>query len=154
MEPDPLDAGGPTLERLRADHRALLEAVDTLEREVATPAPTLRAIADRLAAEYASHVIEEDGVILPLLERQLPDGSVTTEGLRQDHAELGAMLDAFRESLGLPASRERDEQLRVQAQDFAALLRSQLRKEETLVFAIAGRQATRDRTQSPPGGRS
>jgi len=155
MEPTPQDS---VLARMRADHRALLEAVDALEREVAArltahspfPVRAVRTIADRLAADYASHVIEEDGLILPLLAGQLPDVPVTTERLRQEHAEIAAMLGAFRETLDRPAHRERDEQLRVQAQDLAALLRSQVRKEETLVFTIAARQAARARTKASP----
>ena len=165
MDRDSQEWANPALARLHADHRALLDCVEDLERAIAVrlspfPARAVRAIADRLAADYASHVIEEDGLLLPLLAGQLPGGPVTTERLREEHAELEAMLDAFRDTLGRPAHRERDVQLRVQAQDLAALLRSQVRKEETLVFAIAARHAARARThaspkrQSPRGGPS
>ena len=153
MEPTPHDS---VLTRMRADHRALLEAVDALEREIGPrsgartpfPARAVRPLAERLAAEYAAHVAEEDGLIVPLLSGQLPDGPVSTRQLVQEHAELGAMLAAFRETLARPAHRVRDEQLRVQAEDLVALMRSQIRKEDTLVFAIAARQAAR--TANPP----
>jgi hemerythrin-like domain-containing protein len=139
------------LARMRADHRTLLEAVDALERATAArpapasfPARAVRPLAERLAAEYAAHVIEEDGLMVPLL-----DGPVSTRQLALEHAELGTMLAAFRETLDRPAHRTRDEQLRVQAQDLVALMRSQIRKEETLVFAIAARHAARAHSPSP-----
>jgi hemerythrin-like domain-containing protein len=147
MEPKPQDS---VLARMRADHHALLEAVDAIERAIGNrpargsfPARAVRPLADRLAAEYAAHVIEEDGLMVPLL-----DGPVSTRQLALEHAELAAMIAAFRETLGRPAHRMRDEQLRVQAEDLVALMRSQIRKEETLVFAIAARHAAR--AANPP----
>jgi len=145
MEPNPHDS---ILARMRADHRALLEAVDALERAIGDrrtsfPARTVRPLAERLAAEYAAHVTEEDGLMVPLL-----DGPLSTRQLALEHAELGAMIAAFRETLSRPAHRMRDEQLRVQAEDLVALMRSQIRKEETLVFAIAARHAAR--AANPP----
>jgi hemerythrin-like domain-containing protein len=147
MEPNPHDS---ILARMRADHRALLEAVDALERAIGDrrasfPARTVRPLAERLAAEYAAHVIEEDGLMVPLL-----DGPVSTRQLALEHAELGAMIAAFRETLGRPAHRMRDEQLRVQAEDLIALMRSQIRKEETLVFAVAARQTARAANPTSP----
>jgi hypothetical protein len=51
MEPNPHDS---ILARMRADHRALLEAVDALERAIGDrrasfPARTVRPLAERLA---------------------------------------------------------------------------------------------------------
>jgi len=157
MEPVPQDS---VLARMRADHRALLEAVDALERAIGErrasfPARAVRPLAERLEAEYAAHVVEEDGLMVPLL-----DGPVSNRQLALEHAELGAMIAAFRETLARPAQRMRDEQLRVQAEDLIALMRSQIRKEETLVFAIAARHAARaanppsPKRRSPAGGPS
>jgi hemerythrin-like domain-containing protein len=139
------------LGRMREDHRSLLAAVGALEvacarpaRSAAFPAKAVRTLADRLAVEYSAHVAEEDGLLALLL-----DGPVSTRQLAQEHAELADMLDAFRRTLERPVSRERDEQLRVQAMDLVALMRAQVRKEETLVFAIAARQAARSRSAPP-----
>jgi len=147
MEPNSHDS---ILARMRADHRALLDAVDALERAIGDrpargsfPVRALRPLAERLTAEYAAHVIEEDGLMVPLL-----DGPVSARQLALEHAELAAMIAAFRETLGRPTHRTRDEQLRVQAEDLVALMRSQIRKEETLVFAVAARQTAR--AANPP----
>ena len=139
------------LGRMREDHRSLLAAIDALEAASAKtphgsafPAKAVRALAERLADEYAAHVAEEDGLLALLL-----DGPVSSRQLAQEHAELSAMLETFRRTLDRPGSRERDEQLRVQVSDLVALLRSQVRKEETLVFAIAARRTARPRPASP-----
>jgi hemerythrin-like domain-containing protein len=136
---------------MRAEHAWVIEALDALDHELVlrreggpgrTPFPvaTVRPLAERLAREFAAHASAEDDVLVPLLAGGLPDGPSYVRQLVAEHAELRAMLLAFLATLAQPASAKRDEQLAVQAHDFTALMRSQIRKEETLVFAIAEKQ--------------
>jgi hemerythrin-like domain-containing protein len=146
-------------DRVRAEHAYVLAAVDALERATRAPAPgpfpaaSVREVAGRLAREFAAHAAAEDDLLLPLLAGGLPGGAETLRQVIAEHAEIRAMLVAFLSTLDRPESRARDEQLRVQARDLVALMRSQIRREETLVFAIAERRA-RDASAHRPAGRS
>lgn len=153
------------LERMRREHVALLGAIDRFEsvacsRTAPFPAATVRGLLDSLAAGFAAHVEAEDALLAPLLATPGARGPVSVLELAQEHADLSAMMATLRETLALPASKDRDEQLRVQASDLVALLRSQIRKEETLVFAIAARRSTRtsshesSKPRTPRGDRS
>ena len=150
----------PVFDRMRAEHAWVIEALNALEHEVASrrtggpfPTASVRPLAERLAREFAAHVSAEDEVLVPLLAGGLPDGPSYVRQLVAEHAELRAMLMAFLATLGLPASAKRDEQLAVQAQDFTALMRSQIRKEETLVFAIAEKQVAKGASAHRTPGR-
>jgi hemerythrin-like domain-containing protein len=158
----PRAGSSPVFDRMRAEHAYVLEAVDALERaalgpraSARTPFPVAaaRPLAERLAREFASHASAEDDVLVPLLAGGLPDGQAYVRQLVAEHAELRAMLVAFLATLSRSESAARDEQLRVQARDLTALMRSQIRKEETLVFAIAERQVARDASTHRPSGR-
>jgi hypothetical protein len=151
----------PTIFRkLRADHRRVLLALDTLEREVALlrpaglartrtrattavrrvrPLPTrsLSALVSGLARQFATHMTAEDDSLFPSLAAALPETERSLEPLRAEHAELRAVLASLTALLDAPRSSARDEQIVVQWRDFAALLRIHIRKEEALVFNIA-----------------
>lgn len=137
-----MDATNPALDAVRQKRHSLCSALDEFEHVTGLHSPprsfypveTVRALFDQLAHRFAAHVEALDALLAPLSFEPLPVAQLT-----QENEELDAMFQAFRETLDRPAHRERDEQLRVQAADLVALLRSQLRKEETLVFAIAAR---------------
>jgi hypothetical protein len=146
--------------KLRADHRRVLGALDTLEREVALlrpagltrtraraaagvrrvrPLPTrsLAALVSGLARQFATHMTAEDDSLFPSLAAALPETERSLEPLRAEHAELRAILASLAALLDSPRSSARDEQIVVQWRDFAALLRIHIRKEEALVFNVA-----------------
>lgn len=158
-------ATNPVFERMRAEHAWVLETLDALDRELAGrresaagratfPAAAVRPLAERLAREFAAHATAEDDVLVPLLAGGVPGGPSHVRQLVAEHAELRAMLAAFLATLGAPASARRDEQLTVQAHDFTALMRCQIRKEETLVFAIAEKQIARGAAAHRTPGRA
>ena len=139
-----MNAPNPGLDAVRQKRHSLCAALDEFEHVACPhtprsffPVETVRALVDQLALRFAAHAAARDGLLAFLRLDRL--------GLEDD--ELTAMLTTFRETLDRPANRERDEQLRVQAADLVALLRSQLRKEETLVFAIAARATSRPSTK-------
>ena len=119
---------------LRQSRLALVAALDEFEnvaclhasRRAFFPAETIGALLDTLALRFAEHVEAAEGQLAPFL----------LDPLAQDPADFTAMFCAFRQTLHRPAHEDRDEQLRVQAADLVALLRAQLRKEETLLFAL------------------
>jgi hemerythrin-like domain-containing protein len=150
----------PIFDRMRAEHAWVLQTLDALDRELAGrrgqaqarpsfPVAAVRPLAESLAREFAAHASAEDDVLGPLLAGGLPDGPSQVRQLVAEHAELRAMLAAFLVTLDAPASSRRDEQLTVQAHDFTALIRSQIRKEETLVFGIAEKQIARGAVSRP-----
>ncbi|MEP7027573.1 MAG: hemerythrin domain-containing protein [Candidatus Eisenbacteria bacterium] len=156
MKPTPPQGDGPRrparsplFDRMRAQHAYVLQALAVLERALAAaPAPgarsgiriaDLRVLVNELGRELAAHVSEEDEVLMPLLASGLPEGPGFVRGLVAEHAELRAMLVAFAATLDRPEGAQRDEQIGVQGGDLIALTRLQIRKEETLVFAIAER---------------
>lgn len=151
------------LQRIKSGHQAVLETAEALERATrpqqgAIQVTELRALADRLAEEFGASASLEDGVLRSFLSGPLPDSPMSIRQLELERSELNAMLDALKKTLDLPPRKDRDEQLRVQAQDLVALLRAQVRKEETLVFAIAARRSPRRPSVSstkrhPPGGK-
>ena len=136
------------LDAMRQKRHSLVAALDEFEHVACLhapprsffPAESVSALLDPLAHHFAAHVAATEALYAPLLAPLEPDPT-----------ELGTMFAAFRETLARPAHRERDEQLRVQAADLVALLRSHLRKEETLVFAMS-RPAPKKST--PRGDRS
>lgn len=140
----------PIFDRMRAEHVYVLDAVGAIEGAMAAasargpfPASAVRTLTDLLAREFTAHASAEDDVLIPMLAGGLPGGPPAMRQLVAEHAELRAMLAAFQATLARPGSAARDEQLFVQGRDLTALMRSQIRKEETLVFAIAERAGRR-----------
>jgi hemerythrin-like domain-containing protein len=135
--------------QLRADHRHVLAELPRLEREAgistrrAKPAPiggyTLAGILEALARQFDSHMAAEDDVLFPLLARALPETLSRLEPLSLEHQELRWLLGSLTRLMRAPTSRERDEQIAVQARDFVDLLRIHVRKEEVVVFRVAER---------------
>ena len=134
---------------LRQSRLALIAALDEFEnvacvhatRRAFFPAETIGALLETLALRFEEHVQVAEGRLAPFL----------LDPLAQDPADFAAMFCAFRETLDRPAHEERDEQLRVQAADLVALMRAQLRKEETLLFAMTQPAPKR---RAPRGDRS
>lgn len=140
--PDALDA-------LRADHAAVLAGIDEVlasadrigarARAAAADEACIRAFADRLEAQFATHIPAEDEAVYPALESALPGARQSLAPLRSEHRELRRMLECLRDTLREPPGRPRNEQVAVQVQDLADLLRIHIRKEEAVVFAVAER---------------
>jgi hemerythrin-like domain-containing protein len=144
--------------RLRLDHRRVLAALDTVEREAAVlrpagapgrppragarprrtlPIPALTRLTARLQRQFATHLTAEDDSLYPALATALPETAASLEPLRAEHAELRAILSSLVDLLAAPGSAARDEQVVVQWRDFAELLRIHIRKEEAIVFHVA-----------------
>jgi hemerythrin-like domain-containing protein len=134
---------------MRAEHKAVLGRLTTLlasARRIAAragAAPTeearVRAFTDHLEKQFATHMRAEDMVIYPVLETALTGARPSLAPLRGEHDTLRRMLEGLRETLAEPAGAVRNEQIAVQAQDLADLLRIHIRKEEAIVFAVADR---------------
>jgi hemerythrin-like domain-containing protein len=99
----------------------------------------LRALIAHLDRQFATHMAAEEAVLYPALERAFPESAPSLRPLHEEHVELRAMLAALAERLLRPAGRARDEQVVVQARDFADLLRIHIRKEEAVVFDVSER---------------
>lgn len=136
-------------ERMRQDHRHVLEEILVLERASAAvrshsvgadwPGGTARAVLAMLARQFGSHMAGEDEVLFPALTEALPETRSSIEPLRADHGALRMMLADLEEALQEPAGPARNEQIAVQLRDFVDLLRIHIRKEEVVVFGVAER---------------
>jgi hemerythrin-like domain-containing protein len=134
---------------MRHEHQALVERLDSLERGVAHFATTsslspedeetVRSFVTHLEAQFATHMRSEDEVVYPLLESTVPGTQASLAPLRAEHEELRSMLASLCATLAERAGAARNEQIAVQAQDMADLLRIHIRKEEAVVFAVAER---------------
>jgi hemerythrin-like domain-containing protein len=144
---------GPALfERLRSDHRRVLEETAQIEAAVAGPGDggrfdagvevRLRDLLALLERQFATHMRAEDEAVFPALSAALPASGASLAPLAAEHRELRTMLAALVELVARPASGGRDEQIAVQVRDLADLLRIHIRKEEAVVFSIAERVLT------------
>lgn len=142
MNPDSI------FERLRRDHARVLADLVALERAAQGPGEgagdgerlqLLRGHVGMLEAQFATHMAAEDEVLYPALRQALPEMEGRLAPLGREHRELRSMLVLLAALLERPATRERDEQIAVQAQDLVDLLRIHIRKEEVVVFGVAGR---------------
>jgi hemerythrin-like domain-containing protein len=131
------------LERMREDHRKVLERLAQLAPETPhgtrPPVPAVREFVDFLAGQFETHMAAEDDALFPIVLRTLPAVTDTLAPLQLEHRELRTMLQALRELLDTPAGKVRDEQIAIQMADLAELLRIHIRKEERLVFQVAER---------------
>lgn len=138
-------AAASPYETFRRDHQRVLTRLESLEAELPgrrsrplREAP-LRALIAHLERQFATHMAAEEAVIFPALERAFPESAALLRPLYQEHLELRTMLAALAQTLQRPATRAREEQVEVQARDFADLLRIHIRKEESAVFDMSER---------------
>jgi hemerythrin-like domain-containing protein len=134
---------GPDIfERLRADHQHVLEQIDALERaqwEVAkVRSGETGALLRLLEEQFATHIVAEETLLYPALERALADGGEGLAPLVAEHEELRSLL-ALLASAGLAANRSEQEQTGIRLRDLIDLLRIHIRKEEAAVFRVAER---------------
>ena len=137
----------PIFEQLRTDHEAVLARILDVERAIVDRHPhlwsgaraELRAFAQHLERQFATHLRAEDEVLYPTLARRLVNGAALVAPLHAEHTELRAMLSGFRAALEAGPTPEQEEQLIVQLRDLIDLLRIHIRKEEALVFGLAER---------------
>lgn len=134
-------------DRMREDHRRVLERVGALEAAIGRDAgwsdPRLEAeLRDTLALmdrQFATHMAGEDDVLFPALLEALPEAKASIAPLTMEHAELRDMLERLKATLAEPGQADRDEQLAVELRDFIDLLRIHIRKEEAVVISVAER---------------
>ncbi|MBI5838165.1 MAG: hemerythrin domain-containing protein [Candidatus Eisenbacteria bacterium] len=149
--PDASRAPGHTapgfFDRLRHDHRRVLEQVAELEEEAlggrrraarALPSDgALHRFAEMLLRQFDTHMAAEDELLFPALLAVMPEARDSVEPLSADHVELRGMLSRLRFLLGEAPSEPRDGQVRVLVADLVDLLRIHIRKEERAVFRVA-----------------
>ncbi len=136
---------GPTRDdifaSMRLDHERVLVDVAALERAACGVGQererNMRAVIAGMDRQFDTHMAAEDELLFPALRQALPATVAQIAPLSAEHADLRSMLAGLVATLALPAGMARDEQLRVQARDFAELLRIHIRKEEAVVFRLA-----------------
>lgn len=135
-------------ERMREDHRNVLERIKVLDAAAAAipkgpagdwPDPEARAVLALLRRQFQTHMAAEDEILYPALAEALPVARPSMEPLIADHGALRMMLADLEQELQEPASDARNEQIGVQLRDLTDLLRIHIRKEEAVVFTIAER---------------
>ena len=142
-------ASSAVFDQMRSEHREVLSRMDVFVSDTdrigstdgvdATVEKTVRETLDHLAHQFDTHMKAEDDVIYTILEDAIPTARQSIAPLRQEHDDLRSMLAGLNATLALPAGRARNEQVAVQGQDFADLLRIHIRKEESVVFSVAER---------------
>lgn len=136
-------------ERLRADHRRVLDETAAIEAAVSGLGPAarltpsaeagLRALLALLEHQFATHMRAEDERVFPALVAALPEARDSVRPLVAEHRELRSMLAALTDLLAALPGASRDEQVAVQVRDLADLLRIHIRKEEAVVLGVAER---------------
>ena len=132
-------------ESFRRDHARVLRRLEMLEttlpggRVRTLRVAPLRALIAHLERQFATHMAAEEVVLFPALERAFPESAGSLRSLCDEHVELRAMLAALAATLMRAPTRQRDEQVVIQARDFADLLRLHIRREETIVFDVSER---------------
>jgi hemerythrin-like domain-containing protein len=133
------------IERLKRDHERVLRDVAELTHALERSPRTERRLAEvgrvlaMLEHQFQTHMAAEDEVLYPAIARNIPPSAGSLEPLHDEHAELRQMLQRLRATIREERSPERDEQIAVQVNDRADLLRLHIRKEEALVFHVAAR---------------
>ena len=138
-------------ERMRGDHRRVLERLAVLESGLLGPAyqrgralgerhlGDLRDVVELLKRQFATHMAAEDEVLFPALVEALPQTKATLDPLHAEHADLDRMLSRLDATLREPAGTARDIEIAVQVRDLVDLLRIHIRKEEAVVLSVAER---------------
>ena len=136
-----------TFRHLREDHDRILSELGVLAELAQAPTPNareidqLRGLVVLLEHECAGHMRAEEQALFPALAESewMADASKSIDPLQAEHAELKDMLAELGGVLAGPESRERNEQIAVQAKDLVDLFRIHVRKEESLIFRMAER---------------
>jgi hemerythrin-like domain-containing protein len=135
-------------ERMREDHRNVLERIRVLDAAAAAvprneasdwPGPESRDVLALLGRQFQTHMAAEDEVLYPAIVDALPVARPSIEPLMADHSTLRMMLADLEQELLEPASASRNELIGVQLRDLADLLRIHIRKEEAVVLSVAER---------------
>lgn len=135
-------------ERMREDHRRVLQRMAALERLIAEEGAwksdsrvegELRDLLALMERQFATHMAAEDDVLFPSLLEALPEAKASVEPLVTEHAELRDMSERLTATLDETDPSDREEQLAVQVRDFIDLLRIHIRKEEAVVISVAER---------------
>ncbi len=140
--------GEQIFERMRSDHRSVLETVAGTEAALLPGA--VRAVSPQdearlreafafMEEQFATHMAAEDEVLYPALLEALPEARVSIGPLASEHREMRDMLARLTATLAEPPGPDRGEQIAVQLRDFIDLLRIHIRKEEALVISVAER---------------
>jgi len=139
-----------TFRHLREDHARVLTELAALADLAQTPERTrreideLRGLVVLLERECAAHMRAEEEALFPVLAGVMAEAAKTIPPLAAEHAELKDMLATLAGVLAGTPSRERDEQIAVQAKDLVDLFRIHVRKEEALIFRMAERVLSPD----------
>jgi hemerythrin-like domain-containing protein len=135
-------------ERMRDDHRRVLERVAALEtlmseggawKSDSRVEAELQDVLSLMERQFATHMAAEDDVLFPSLLESLPEAKASVEPLVTEHAELRDMAQRLQATLAEADPTDRDEQLAVQLRDLIDLLRIHIRKEEAVVISVAER---------------
>ena len=135
-------------ERMREDHRKVLERIQVLDAAAAAiprgsagewPGQETRQVLALLHRQFQTHMAAEDEVLYPALVDALPVARPSIEPLVADHVTLRMMLADLMQALEEEPSDSRNELIGVQLRDLADLLRIHIRKEEVVVFSVAER---------------
>ena len=164
IPPDPpLD--GRLLSHLRTEHVRVLRRAARLERALrggggrlrALELRSLRAFAAMLAGPFVAHLDVEERDTFTRLARAFPELGATLARLREEHAELRAMISDLVLLLEREPSAERDEKLFVLGTDLTELLRLHIHAEEHAAYGWIARlvpPARQRRGSGPRGGPS
>jgi len=136
-----------TFRHLREDHDRMISELNVLSELAGAPSHNpreideLRGLVVLLERECAAHMRAEEEALFPALagSEWMSEAAKSIPPLQAEHVELKDMLATLGGVLAGPASRERDEQIAVQAKDLVDLFRIHVRKEESLVFRMAER---------------
>ena len=90
----------------------------------------LRALVSEIQSLFVQHLADEEGLILPILEDDLPLGPVRADALREEHARQRAELDAL---CDWPEDRS-DRELATRFERLAAALLEDIAHEEREVL--------------------
>jgi iron-sulfur cluster repair protein YtfE (RIC family) len=124
-------------ERIRAQHREILEAADRLAQAVAGRAPLAPALDAFLAFERTRVrplLAEEEQLLGPLLDRFLPPEIACSATFRSEHETLCTLLDELRRCRGgLAARADAESEVETLVSDLVLLLRDHMRREDSVL---------------------
>ncbi len=115
---------GIATQELAREHRAVEQLLDRLERLLARPHRTEQEIRETFALirrDLALHLRKEEEAYFPALERYLPREAGPIRVMLFEHEQLQRLQETFPEG----------------AEEFIAILRSHIQKEDGVLFMIA-----------------
>jgi len=132
-----------TFRHLREDHERVLSELSVLSELARAGSHNprqideLRGVVVLLERECTAHMRAEEEALFPVVASHMSEAQKSIAPLTSEHEEIKDMLATLAGVLAGPESRERDEQIAVQARDLVDLFRIHVRKEESLVFRMA-----------------